>query len=412
MDADTLTTAAEEWTCACGRRNAAGLSLCPHCGRVPPRGIARQMTLGPRRDVPDWRPRVRTVRLALLVVGLNILFRIIVAGLVASGQMETNRATSVALWGGLIFYAIVLALVVGPLFTVRPRWVAGDRRTAALFGAEAGVATALVVMAVGWVLVGRPNLDPSINAVVSEGTFTRILLATAVAVVAAPVVEELLFRGVVAEGLRDKGTGVAIFVSALLFAMAHLLWTPFYMAYYTLLGILLGAIYWRRGLQASMAAHAGFNGFLLLLCVGVALGPGHHFSANGVSVHASGGWQRVTPTETDLKLTGPGGASFLVVHGALPPNIGFDLQRIAETLNANQLPLPDKVSIVGGSAHVVSLPAGQGVEVSAVDHGHVGELVYLPKGGQLFTVVIGTAGSHRAKHDYPHMLQSLVLPNE
>jgi len=256
------------------------------------------MTLGPRRDVPDWRPRVRTVRLALLVVGLNILFRIIVAGLVASGQIETNRATSVALWGGLIFYPIVLVLVVGPLFSVRPRWVAGDRRTAALFGAEAGVATALVVMAVGWVLVGRPNLDPSINAVVSEGTFTRILLATAVAVVAAPVVEELLFRGVVAEGLRDKGTGVAIFVSALLFAMAHLLWTPFYMAYYTLLGILLGAIYWRRGLQASMAAHAGFNGFLLLLCVGVALGPGHHFSANGVSVHASGGWQRVTRTPT------------------------------------------------------------------------------------------------------------------
>ena len=128
MDVDALTTAAEEWTCACGRQNAAGLSLCPHCGRVPPRGIARQMTLGPRRGVPDWRPRVRTVRLALLVVGLNILFRIIVAGLVASGQMETNRATSVALWGGLIFYAIVLALVVGPLFTVRPRWVAGDRR--------------------------------------------------------------------------------------------------------------------------------------------------------------------------------------------------------------------------------------------------------------------------------------------
>ena len=412
MDIDTLTTAVEDWTCACGRQNAAGLSLCPHCGRIPPRGIARQVTVGPRRDVAEWRPRVRTVRLALLVVGLNIVFRVIVAGLVASGQMETNRATNVALWGGLIFYGVVLALIVGPLFSIRPRWVAGERRTAALFGAEAGVATALVVMTVGWVLVGRPNLDPSINAVVSEGTFTRILLAGLVAVVTAPVVEELLFRGVVAEGLRDRGTGVAILVSAILFALAHLLWTPFYMAYYTLLGVLLGAIYWRRGLQASMAAHAGFNGFLLLLCVGVALGPGHHFNTNGISVYASGGWQRETSTAADLKLNGPGGATFVVVHGALPPNVGFDLQQIANTINANQLPLPEGVSIVGGSAHVVSLPTGQGVEVSAVDHGHAGELVYVPKGGQLFNVVIGTAGSHRAKQDYPHMLQSLALPSE
>jgi membrane protease YdiL (CAAX protease family) len=408
---DTLTTGVEEWKCACGRVNPAGLSLCPHCGRVPPRGIARQTTVL-HREVDDWRPRVRTIRLALAVVGFNILFRIIVAGLVASGQLETNRATNVALWGGLIFYAFVLLLIVGPLFSVRPRWVAGERHTAALFGAEAGVATALVVMTIGWLIEGRPNLDPNINAVVSEGTVTRIALATLVAVIAAPVVEELLFRGVVAEGLREKGTGVAIFVSALLFALAHLLWTPFYMAYYTLLGVLLGAIYWRRGLQASMAAHAGFNGFLLLLCAGVALGPGHTFNSNGVSVHASGGWQQNTASGADLKLNGPGGATFTVSHGALGPNVGFDLQAIADGINGSRVPLPEGVSIVGGSAHVVTFPTGQGVEVSAVDHGHAGELIFVPKAGQVFTVIIGTAGSHRAKNDYPHMLQSLVLPNE
>jgi hypothetical protein len=267
-------------------------------------------------------------------------------------------------------------------------------------------------MTVGWLLVGHPNLDPSINAVVSEGTFTRILLATVVAVVAAPVVEELLFRGVVAEGLRQKGAGVAIVASGFLFALAHLLWTPYYMLYYTLLGVLLGAIYWRRGLLASMAAHAGFNGFLLLLCASVALGPGHRYTANGVSIHASGGWQQDKATSADLRLDGPGGAGLTVRHEPLPPNIGLDLARIADTINSNQLPLPDGTSIVGGSAHVVAYPAGQGVEVSAVEHGHAAELLYVPKGGQLFTVVIATAGSHRAKKEYPGMLQSLALPNE
>ena len=68
--------------------------------------------------------------------------------------------------------------------------------------------------------------------------------------------------------------------------------------------------------------------------------------------------------------------------------------------------------LVGGSAHVVAYPAGRGVEVSAVDHGHAAELLYVPKGGQLFTLVIATAGSHRAKKEYPGMLQSLALPNE
>src|SRR5437764_11477318 len=92
MDVDTLTTGAEEWTCACGRRNAAGLSLCPHCGRVPPRGIARQTTLGPRRDVPDWRPKVRAVRLAFGVIFLGFIFQVIVAVRLANGDLETNKA--------------------------------------------------------------------------------------------------------------------------------------------------------------------------------------------------------------------------------------------------------------------------------------------------------------------------------
>ena len=417
MDVDTLTTGAEEWTCACGRRNAAGLSLCPHCGRVPPRGIARQTTLGPRRDVPDWRPKVRAVRLAFGVIFLGFIFQVIVAVRLANGDLETNKAINVGLWGGFIFYAIVLAVVVGPVLSTRPRWVAGEPSTAALIGAEVGFACAALIVFLGWLVAGQPDLDANIASLVSEGTVTRVLLAVVYGCVAAPVVEELLFRGVVAESLRPRGPLVALFVSSLLFALWHLHFALFFMAYYTILGLVFGGLYWRRGLRASMAAHATFNGSLIVLALVVSLGPAHRVEANGVTVRAPGGWQRPvlsTPVtdSADLALQGPGGAIFIVRHQGLPPNVGVDLTRIAEAMNAGALPLPPRTTLVPASAHVATYPAGQAVEVSAVTAGHASQVLLLPSGSQLWEIDILTAGSTRAKKQYPDLLRSLSLPRE
>jgi hypothetical protein len=130
-------------------------------------------------------------------------------------------------------------------------------------------------------------LDPAAQATVSEGSLARIALAFVVIAVVAPVVEEVLFRGVVLESLRGRGVFVAVFVSSFLFALAHLGG----LVYYTGCGVVLGVLYWRRGLWASISAHAAFNGSLVLLSVLVALGPSHVLSANGVSVRAPSDWQ-------------------------------------------------------------------------------------------------------------------------
>src|SRR4051794_20634197 len=68
--AERFTASTEEWTCACGRVNAAGLSLCPYCGRVPPRGVKTVSFV--QTDRPQYRPRVRGVRLAFGVILINI----------------------------------------------------------------------------------------------------------------------------------------------------------------------------------------------------------------------------------------------------------------------------------------------------------------------------------------------------
>ncbi|WP_377155708.1 lysostaphin resistance A-like protein [Roseateles sp. UC29_93] len=83
--------------------------------------------------------------------------------------------------------------------------------------------------------------------------------------VVAPVVEEMLFRGVLLRGfLQRYPRGLAIGYSALYFGVAHLNIYQFCLAF--LLGLLLGLLYERgRSLMPCIALHAAFNttGFLL-----------------------------------------------------------------------------------------------------------------------------------------------------
>lgn len=412
---ERFTASAEEWTCACGRLNAVGLSMCPHCGRMPPRSVATLTMRMPEHHVQAMpKPRVRAVRLAIGVIVLNIVQTGFFIALVRTGRMEDNTAITLGTWLGLLFYAVVLAMMTGPLLTLKPAWLRGDPRTARLLGAEVGFAAAVALVIFGWVASGHPVLDPGTEAIVSEASLARILLAFVAVAVVAPVVEELLFRGVVAESLRRRGAPVAIGVSALLFGLAHLQWSAVGITYFTSCGVVLGTLYWRRGLWASISAHAAFNGSLVVLATVVALGPTHLVSANGVSVRARSDWHLVNTTELpssiEFALQGPSAATFLVERLPVPMSQFVSLDRMAEALNANQVPMPEGTTIRSGTAHVVMYPMGRGVQVAVTAKGHDGVVVLVPHSGVLWEVDIATQGSHRAVHEYPDMLRALVLP--
>lgn len=86
-------------------------------------------------------------------------------------------------------------------------------------------------------------------------TFTILL-----AVVLAPLAEEIVFRGVLLSALRDRwGDAFAIGASSAVFAAAHVM--PFAMPPIFLLSLALGVMYVRtRTLWAPIVAHAVFNG--------------------------------------------------------------------------------------------------------------------------------------------------------
>ncbi|MBV8160324.1 MAG: CPBP family intramembrane metalloprotease, partial [Acidimicrobiia bacterium] len=201
---------------------------------------------------------------------------------------------------------------------------------------------------------------------------------------------------------------------ALLFALAHLQWNAYGITYYGACGVILGSLYWRRGLWASIAAHAAFNGSLVLLAVVVALGPTHLLSANGVSVRARSDWHVVDTSaagapDAVFAAQGPSGAGFVVQRHVLPAGTLFSLDRVASNVDSGQVSLPPGSSI-DGSARTIEYPAGRAVQVAITVKGHSGVVVFLSRGGDVWEVDIATEGSPRAAHEYPDLLRTLVLP--
>ena len=394
---------AEDWDCACGRHYSAGISLCPQCGRPSPLGDWIQ-------PLPRAPRRVRGVRLAIGVIVLNVVTQIGMAVMVSAGRMEPSRAIAVSMWAGIVFYAVVLAIVAGPLMTLRPRWLRGCRQTAPILGIEVGFAAAAGIIVVLWLGTGQPVLDPAARVLVSEGSILNIVLAFAVIVIAAPLVEELLFRGVVAESLGHRGAAVAIIVSSVLFALAHL----GSLAYYTACGVVLGVLYWRRGLWASIAAHATFNGCLVVLALIVALGPARVLSSDGVSVRAPAGWQLADeaadlPPNAALAIEGPGGATILVAREDMGSAETPSPEAMAAAINSGAVPMPAD-TIIDGDARARTYRAGRGVEVPIRAEGQAGVAVMIPSRGALWVIEVATAGSERAEREYRDIVDSLALP--
>jgi membrane protease YdiL (CAAX protease family) len=86
-------------------------------------------------------------------------------------------------------------------------------------------------------------------------------------VIVAPIIEELIFRGVIMHGLmRNYSKFTAVFVSALLFALFHL--NPWQFPATFVLGILLGIIMVRtRNIFLCILGHAINNGLVLISIV-------------------------------------------------------------------------------------------------------------------------------------------------
>src|SRR5205807_7570966 len=183
--------------------------------------------------------------------------------------------------------------------------------------------------------------DAAVNAIVSEGSLVRILAALALFVVIGPVIEELVFRAVVAESLRSRGTGAAVLASSFLFALAHL--RPASLVYYTLIGAVLGRLYFRYGLKSSISAHAAFNGCLVAAAIISVLGPAKTYTVDGATLQLPANWKKVSAAQTgpvQLALRGPSGSELIVLDRSVPTGSTFSPDSGAAAAQQHLLPVP------------------------------------------------------------------------
>lgn len=330
----------------------------------------------------------------LRTVALGIGFGI--AALVAVALSGSELSISLDRRHALITSATVtLYAVVGVLVTLalrdpnlRPRLREGPAGRALGAGAAVGAVTALALVALNSLLMGRPASDPSILAVFYDAAWFHVGALVFVIAIVAPVFEEVLFRGLLVEALRWRGRTSAILGAAVAFSIWHL--NPAGLRYYVLIGFLLGYLYWRFGLAGSIATHAMFNSVLLVAAVWALSAGMHRIEVEGVHLDVPAGWTDVggdAAHDVDLAVEAPNGASLVVQRSAKRVRVDRDARAIR----------PVTVAEIAG------------VRFTSAPDGVPTETIVLNRGRRTWVITFVAGGSVRASRDFERILPTIEL---
>ena len=398
--------------------------VCPHCeatnnrANVAPSRPAPSLSEAGPEPLADpleqrafaAKPSSRRVgraamRTAGLVIALNVVLTIGIFGWARATHAEPATGIAVAVLVGVIFYVLTFLLVIARMdkLGVQPMWLPEGASHPVAFGALVGVSAWTLVAVVAFLLTGHLIIDSTAALLVAGANPLHVLLAVALLVVAGPWIEELLFRGLVLESLRPRGAAIALVASSVLFAICHL----HGFLYYSLCGAVLGGVYLKSGLKASLWTHAAFNACFVVTAIAVTLGPAHTISLNGMTLRVPPTWRSVGKSfvgPTDFAAAGPSGAQLVIGHSPMPATKLVDLQRIADDINQGAGPQLPGMVVSPGAAYTIDLPAGAAVEVRASIQRHAVRVVLVPTNGRLWTLILFTGGSGQAENDFTRML--------
>jgi membrane protease YdiL (CAAX protease family) len=227
-------------------------------------------------------PGIKGGGIAAVGVGVGVVGSLIVAivfQVAAKGNLLLNDpwyllVSQLALWVGFLGAVIFASRVNGTKSLRRDyglSWPRGRDLWTGFVGGIAGRALPtflLLVVVLATRGLGTPNgAAPEVLGTTPAGT-TGWVVVIMLAVVGAPLVEELFFRGLVQGAFtRRVGPVPAIFITALMFSFAHAsdegLLAPLVLFP---MALVLGYLRHRSGrLAPGMVAHATFNATLFLL---------------------------------------------------------------------------------------------------------------------------------------------------
>jgi uncharacterized protein len=237
--------------------------------------------VGPPPFVPKG-PGIKGGGIAAVGAGVGVVASIAVAigFLIGShGKLNGNDpwyllASQLGLWIGFVGAVVAASRINGSKSLRRDVGLSWPRGNDILLGVVGGLAARLVptIFVVFVVLAGNGFTQPNSASPEVLGTtptsITGWVIVIVLAVVGAPLVEELFFRGLLQGAFtRRVGALPALFITALIFSFAHV--TNEGLAAPLVLfpsAVMLGYLRHRSGrLAPGMVAHATFNASLFLL---------------------------------------------------------------------------------------------------------------------------------------------------
>ena len=349
--------------------------------------------------------RSRIVKTVAASIGLGVVV-LIVSLVIDDSDADVARRLVTGMALTLALYCVVSLLVGRQLDakSVRPKLVEGPIGRAVAIGLLCGAGAGIVVAGLVSLLSGEFTSDQDMVAVASERLVVPTIAIVFVAVIAAPLIEEMLFRGLLVEAYRSRGRTSAILMGAVAFSFWHL--NPAALRYYVLMGFLLGFLYWRFGLAGSISAHAAFNGVLVALAFASLLAGPEHVTRSGIGVEVPRTWHIVDDTaapSVDLAIESPTGAAVVVerVGGAQLAVRGFASSQAALTHLPEGARDRQRISVAGGPAVRFDLTLPDGTE---------SDVVVVPKGRGIFVLTLLDGGSTDAERRFGEILASLQLP--
>ncbi len=300
-----------------------------------------------------------------------------------------------------VVYAVVAVLVSHQLVRspFKPRAKGGSMAESITFGALWGGGAAVVLSGLISLAVGRPTSDARIVGMMFEGNALYAFATVFLAVIAAPFIEEVLFRGLLLESLRARGRNSAILASAVLFSLWHV--NPSALRYYVVMGFLLGLLYWRFGLAGSISAHLTFNGVLVVVAFFALATPTRVTAESGVSFELPGGWSQVDQSElgptVDIAAESPVGSALVIDHTDAPTG---DIA----------LPSLDEARGMYTNPRYVSIGGTQSLRYEAIIEGSNAYVVLVPKRSKGYAVTLIPAGSEKTLQQFEKILGTITFP--
>jgi membrane protease YdiL (CAAX protease family) len=319
---------------------------------------------------------------------------------------EIDFALRAELVATVAFYVLLGALLTWFVLGRRVQLVwsrAGGPLASVALGLPVGLVLGGLGVALNSLGHGRLAGDPSIEMSVGGGGVLRFGLSLIVASVLAPLVEETLFRGICAGSLLAKGPTPAVLVSAFAFAVWHMRLDA--LSYYSLMGVLFAALWLKRGLVASIAAHAAFNGVLVFAAIASTTGAGHMRTYVDLTFLVPGGWHEAPPMGPGLQFFGPAATELDIAQVPWSGTPSTD-EVLAELSRRTLLGFP--VGLVQREAPtVVTAASGEAVTARIEVSGQPGHVLGIGGDHSLFLAVMVTGGSPAAEDDWTDFVRTV-----